>query len=405
MRSFVAPGLRDISRARTCEAATRGAWMRLACAMWVLCGAALGGEARAEPPRTLLVIADGCPNAAQVRDMLAPLVAGTRVLIAPEQAGEGRGEAAHVRDLGGDYVIELRGAQRQHHDADADCKERARVAAVFIALNLPGRAASGAPAEPARAGANGAQSAQAAGAQSARAGAASARSAQAASTSAQPVHAGTASTESARERGPTDGTTPPAAAVASAEQSAKDEAPDRSTGSERPFHLGVSALALLAFAPDVPGVAPGGSAALWLRWRLLRLELSGGATAKSELPVSPAAPGGSAAMWRFPLAASASMLWRISRFELGPSLGVALDLLRARAEDVERSERALRANVGGQLAAVGQLLLTERLALSLSLSGAFFPRSYELRIEPAPRHADTPRVWLTAQLGLACIVW
>jgi hypothetical protein len=348
-----------------CEAATRGARRRLACAACMLFGALLGSDARAEPPRTLLLSADGCPSAAQVRDMLAPLVAGTRLLIAPEQAGEAPSEAARVRDLGGDYVIELRGAQRQHHDAAADCAERARVAAVFIALNLPGRAVSGAssPAE----------------------------LAQDAASSGEPVP----------ERSPTLGAAPPAVPVEPAEQSANGAGP----AGERPFQLGVSALALLAFAPELQGVAPGGSAALWMRWRLFRLELSGAASAKRELPVSPAAPGGSAAIWRFPLALSASMLWRISRFELGPSLGVALDLLRARAERVERSELALRANVGGQLAALGQLLLTERLALQLSISGSFFPRSYELRIEPAPRHADTPRVWLAAQLGLACIVW
>jgi hypothetical protein len=345
----------------------------VACAL--LC-ALLGGDARAEPPssarvpegaleRTLLLSADGCPSAAQVRDMLVPLVAGTRVLIAPEHAGEAPSEEARVRDLGGDYAIELRGAQRQHHDAAADCVERARVAAVFIALNLPGRTGAGVDAGPARAGGTG------------------------------------SSAESAQEHGAAPGS----ATVEGSGQSATRAARASVPSARRPFRIGVSALALLAFAPELQGVAPGGSAGLWLRRGLVKLELSGGVTAESELPVSPAAPGGSAAMWRFPLVASAGVLWRTSRFELGPSLGLALDLLSARAQDVARSERALRANAGVQLAAAGQLLLTERLALLLSLSGSLFPRSYELRIEPEGRHADTPRVWLSAQFGLACIVW
>jgi hypothetical protein len=328
-----------------------------ACASWALCTLFAAG-AGAQPTRTLLLSADACPSAALVRDMLAPLIPDTRVLIAPEASAEATFAEARLRDLGSDYVIELHGAERRQHDPGADCSERARVAAVFIALNLPGAKRVSSP------------------------------------------QAASAAEQSGSATAPA-----PAATAPPQDHAATTPRTTAQSSDGRPLRVGIGASALVAFAPEPQSAVVGGSVGVWARRGLWQLELSGGATGKSELPIEPAAPGGSAALWRFPLAASAAVLWRVSRFELGPSLGFALDLLRARGDEVARPERALRANAGVQLAALGRLRLTERLALVMTLSGSFFPVNYELRVEPQARSAETPGFWLAAQLGLACIVW
>jgi hypothetical protein len=121
---------------------------------------------------------------------------------------------------------------------------------------------------------------------------------------------------------------------------------------------------------------------------------------KVTLPLSPPAPGGSAELWRVPLSASAGYVWRASRFALEPRLGVAVDVLGMRGRGLGRSERELRANVGADLSLIGRISLGAGLALFAGVNGAWFPRAYALRVEPDPRRAHSPQLWLAGQLGL-----
>jgi hypothetical protein len=89
-----------------------------------------------------------CPTAEEVSATLAPLVGS----LAPNRLVEG---ALRVNDLGDRFEVAAAGQTRQYLDAARDCSERARVAAVFIALalNPPApptvpRVDAGPPAEP-----------------------------------------------------------------------------------------------------------------------------------------------------------------------------------------------------------------------------------------------------------------
>jgi len=70
-----------------------------------------------------------CPSAEQVSATLAPLLGS----LAPDRLAAG---ALRVHDLGDRFEVAAAGQTGQYVDAARDCAERARVAAVFIALAL-----------------------------------------------------------------------------------------------------------------------------------------------------------------------------------------------------------------------------------------------------------------------------
>ena len=70
-----------------------------------------------------------CPSAEEVSATIAPLVAS----LPAQRLAEG---AARVADLGDRFEVAAAGQKSQYVDAARDCAERARVAAVFIALAL-----------------------------------------------------------------------------------------------------------------------------------------------------------------------------------------------------------------------------------------------------------------------------
>ena len=328
---------------------SRGALFAL---LIVVGGTFFSARASAERTRTIVIVGDGCPSAELVRRMLAPLL-NERVLVASE-ASQAHEDALQVRveDRGSAYAIALRGSERVQADPARDCAERARVASVFVALNLQeaeARAQSGAESEP---------------------------------VAAQAEQAGATAASRAAE-----------ARVSSAATEASAQVPPV-------LHVGLAAWASVAFAPGRGVVAPGGAAGVFLERDAWRLQVSGGVSGPVTLPLSPREPGGSAQLARYPLSASVGYLWRASRFALEPRLGVAVDLLRLRARGVARSQAELRANAGLDFALTARIFLGMRYALLAGFGGAWFPRAYELRVEPAPRRAQSPEVWLAGQLGL-----
>lgn len=87
--------------------------------------------ARGSAPEKLAIQADGrCPAAERVQRQLGPLLADTTLLLGASASGE----TAWVGDHGDQFTVKVRHVERVIADADRDCEERARIAAVFIAL-------------------------------------------------------------------------------------------------------------------------------------------------------------------------------------------------------------------------------------------------------------------------------
>ena len=106
---------------------------------WWLAGAmatALVATPASGAPRASLHISGddrACPAPAQVASVLAPLLRGTKISSAPGSSGP---EDASVSDQGSKFRVEIAGRERVFSDSERDCTERARQAAVFIALVL-----------------------------------------------------------------------------------------------------------------------------------------------------------------------------------------------------------------------------------------------------------------------------
>src|SRR5260221_11730334 len=74
-----------------------------------------------------------CPAPSQVAAVLAPLLRGTKVA---GGAGSPGPDDALVSDDGSKFRVAVASREREFNDAERDCTERARQAAVFIALVL-----------------------------------------------------------------------------------------------------------------------------------------------------------------------------------------------------------------------------------------------------------------------------
>ena len=88
--------------------------------------------ARAEPTRNLGLRLDAtCPSRELLVSELSPLLRGYQL------KDDSADLVAEVEDLGESYRVSVAGASREVRDPARQCLERARVAAVFLALNLP----------------------------------------------------------------------------------------------------------------------------------------------------------------------------------------------------------------------------------------------------------------------------
>jgi hypothetical protein len=273
------------------------------------------------------VTPNACPDAALLQQKLSPLATGDGGFVVSGDAFDRAGqERATVRDLGGSYVIEIDGLRRELVDGARDCVERARVAAVLIALN----------------------SKQA---------------------------------------------TPPKVVPA----------PETPAPLEPPrLRLGMLLFGEGAYASETARAAPGVGAGVWLQHRGLRLALTTAVVASTAVDLEPTgAVRGSVALMRLPLVLSASYLWSAGRLQLGPTLGLDVDVLRLRGVDVVRPQTALRVNPGVLVGADANVRLTSALSGVLRLGLDVFPRAYNLSVDPIGRLGRTPRLWLGAELGLA----
>ncbi len=284
----------------------------------------------------LQVGGDACPGAAVLRQKLQPLLGdGAELTVEPDSivAAPGPGHAVVV-DLGDRYAIEVGGLRRELPDPARDCIERARVAAVFIALNVK----------------------------------------------AQPV----------AERPPPE------------PEPREPETPEAEPSlEERGMRWGVRLSGEASYALAIDRSALGAGAGVWLGAGAFHFDAGAGALSPAEVELEARdGASGSVALMRIPLTFSASYLLRVGAVAFGPVLGLGVDLLRLRGQDVTRPQTELRINPGALAAVDAHLRFTPELSVLLRVGVSAFPRAYDLSVDPQGRLGSTPRAWLSGSLGV-----
>lgn len=300
----------------------------------------LSVHASAQTPQHLgLQVARACPSREQVASELEPLLQGYALAEAAPDV------VASVEDLGESYRIGVGRAAREVRDPARKCLERARVAAVFLALNLPSQ--------------------------------------EVATSSAPPLPPPRAQTRSRDE-----GLVPDHPATPAREAHAVEL---------RPF--------VLAEAASGAGVASTGvGVGASLRLGAVAVSLLGALTT----PTTPYQATGQPPRFelqRVPLSLLVGWETTLSMLGLGVEAGPAVDVLRFDGKAVPNPERALRANLGVRFNAVVRVRASRRLAAELLPVISWFPRTYLVQVEPSNLLAETPRFWLGVTLGLNYQIW
>jgi hypothetical protein len=315
--------------------------LRRALAVALCLGLTGASPVHAQAPRPLgLRIKSACPGRDLVVSELTPLLRGYAL-------SDSADSFAEIEDLGDSYTMNVAGASREVRDPGRQCLERARVAAVFLALNLPSPSPSPSPSPPA----------------------------------------------------------PPKAAPRqqSPDSSEPDVAPRAVPPRDpRAFEVRPFALAESAWGAGVASTGVGLAASF--RRGSMAVTLLGAATT-STTPYQNNGEPTHFELRRLPLAALLGWEASLGMLGLGAETGLALDVLRFDGKAVPHAEQALRLNPGLRLNAVLRVRASRLLSAELMPIVAWFPRTYLVRVEPATLLAETPRFWLGVSLGLNCQVW
>jgi hypothetical protein len=310
----------------------------LSVALWL--ALTIASHAQAQAPRPLgLRLKSACPGRELLVSELTPLLRGYAL-------SESADLFAEVEDLGESYTVNVAGASREVRDPERQCLERARVAAVFLALNLPSSLSPPPPPPP---------------------------------TTAAP-----------RVQSP---------------DSPERDLPDHDTRparDPRAFEMRPFALAEAAWGAGVASTGVGLAASL--RLGSVAITLLGAATTAT----TPYQANGEATRFelgRLPFAALLGWETSLGMLGLGAETGLALDVLRFDGKTVPNAEQALRVNPGLRVNAVLRVRASRRLSAELMPIVNWFPRTYLVRVEPSQLLAETPRFWLGVSLGLNCQVW
>lgn len=308
----------------------------LAVALWL--GLTLASHAQAQAPRPLgLRLKSACPGRDLLVSELTPLLRGYALSDSADLFAE-------IEDRGESYTVNVAGASREVRDPGRQCLERARVAAVFLALNLP----SSPPTPPPP------------------------------TTVAPRVQS-----PDSLERHLTEHDAPP-------------------TRDARAFEMRPFALAEAASGAGVASTGVGLAASL--RLGSVAITLLGAATTATT-PYQANGEPTRFELRRLPFAALLGWETSLGMLGLGAETGLALDVLRFDGKEVPHAEQALRVNPGLRLNAVLRVRASRRLSAELMPIVAWFPRTYLVRVEPSQLLAETPRFWLGVSLGLNCQVW
>src|SRR5262245_1353527 len=108
-------------------------WPRTMSLAWGAVSLAIA--AHAGPPQIVKIVGDerGCPTPGQVSGLLAPLLPASRI---SASGGPGSADDIAITDDGPSFRVAAAGQERSFVDPVRECLDRARHAAVFVALAL-----------------------------------------------------------------------------------------------------------------------------------------------------------------------------------------------------------------------------------------------------------------------------
>ena len=289
---------------------------------------AVSSPARAQPTALRVTVEGDCPSAANVEAALARVLPMSLI---------GDGATATVRDRGNVYSIDILGVHREIADAARACDERARAAAVAIALVL----------DPPK-------------------------------------------IEPSVEEPPPDAQ-PPVPPLSSTLP--VDDRPSN-------YPIAIELGALLVVAPGEPAATGGARLAVAAGYGGFAAVLSTSVSAPIAIAAAPTVVdltriplGGSL---RVDLLSSAH-----GRVDLSCELGIEAALLFASARGLATNATQTRAEISVSTSATVHVWLTPRAGLLLAAHVVLDPRPYELDIEPVGQVATTPWLWLGLSLGVA----
>jgi hypothetical protein len=295
--------------------------------------------ASSAPPPSVRMVGEesGCPTSAQVATVLRRLLPRTKVIAENGHAGA---EDAAIEDEGAEYRVRIAGQQRSFVDGARQCAERARHAAVFVALVLDPPSVPE-PAEP---------------------------------PPAAPV--------------------PPPAPPPAERPVAPPPVP------RAPLPLDLTLAPILLFAPGSAdrqtSMAAGGMA--WLRAKPGLHVAVGTGVLRGALRFDEV----TADAWWIPIDVALGFSARADRWEGGAQIGPDATILSVRGRDLEGAASQLRLEWGGRAAGFARFWFDRTFALYLAAEALVRPSAYALIIEPQGQVGLTPVLWAGASAGITC---
>jgi hypothetical protein len=304
--------------------------------------------------------AASCPAPAAVAAALAVAVPNAVVTIASVDAVTA---SARIEDLGTRYRVRVGAAERVADDPGRDCGERARVAAIFVALTLFPPAA-------------GARSATQPTTQPAT------------RPTTPPASRPTTPPVAAREAG--------AAAVEPHETVATVVA--RASRPRAAWHGEVELVPLVLFAPGGAGSTATAAGEVRAHVGTRRLGLTLGAEVDGNLDRTLA--HGTARLSRYAFDLGAFAGWTPGRVGFVGDLGVVLASLSARGQGVGTDASSTGLEVGIRTAIGARVWLTRRIGIAANAALVAVPHRVDLVAPPVGSLGTAPRYWVTLGLGL-----
>lgn len=298
-----------------------------------LCFGCLCADALAAPPPSLQVLGptDACPNPRGLVRELGRLLPQTRLATEPD----GSGESVRIEDLGGAFSVSVAGETRRFDDAARQCGERARLAAVFVALVL------------------------------------------------DPLNV------------PSEESKPPPPPAQPPEEPEPTPTPATATV-PADVDLELGPLLWVAASSASANVPRTGGIAARLRWGgSLALSLGVAGLFPAHLEYERASVE---AVW-LPFDVSLRVGQRLDAWELGAELGPIAAWLSVAGQEVAEARSDSRLELGGRIGASVRYWASSDIALVLSGHVASFPRPYRLELAGLGEVGRTPSLWIGTSIG------
>ena len=306
----------------------------------VACGLLVIGcrvrAAHSEPPPALRIAGAKatCPTARQVKSELERLLSRTSITL---ETGPANAPEATISDQGVQFRVTIAGHERSFDDAARQCDERARQAAVFLALVLDPLLMAELSAEP--------------------------------------------------SASPTPAAAPAAPPRPPAEPKAKLLQWEMTLGG------------VVHVAPGVDGrettAAPG--VALFTRAkRGLHLALGAGVqNAKLRFDIA------QADAWWIPIDVAVGLQSRANAWEIGAEIGPSMSVLSIVGENLKESSPQLRLDLGGRASVWSRFWFGPQFGVFFSAETVVRPFPHVIDIEPRGSIGQTPSLWLGVSAGIA----